>query len=195
MQYDITIKHKPGLLNKADALSRQPGYPQGTSEEEIAFPPPLFVNELTTDDLFLTIEQAQHHHRNALQKQPHLQLLNDLYYYKSRLVVLEDNELRRGVLSLYHDSTTAGHLEIRQTLDAITRSYWWPHLKDSVANYIKGCATCQSTKPRTTKTKTPTSLITAEHTQLPFGTITMDFITKLPQSRGYDSILTITDHD
>ena len=30
---------------------------------------------------------------------------------------------------------------------------------------------------------------------MPFETIAIDFITKLPPSQGYDSILTITDHD
>ncbi len=37
-------------------------------------------------------------------------------------------------------------------------------------------------------------LITPEHT-LPFQTVAMDFITKLPQSGKYNTILTITDHD
>jgi len=30
---------------------------------------------------------------------------------------------------------------------------------------------------------------------LPFQTVAIDFITKLPSSYGYDTILTITDHD
>ncbi len=30
---------------------------------------------------------------------------------------------------------------------------------------------------------------------MPFETVALDFITKLPPSQGYDSILTITDHD
>ncbi len=30
---------------------------------------------------------------------------------------------------------------------------------------------------------------------MPFETIALDFITKLPISQGYDSILTIIDHD
>jgi len=30
---------------------------------------------------------------------------------------------------------------------------------------------------------------------MPFKTVALDFITKLPISQGYDSILTITDHD
>jgi len=29
----------------------------------------------------------------------------------------------------------------------------------------------------------------------PFSTITVDFIVKLPESKGFDSILTITDHN
>jgi hypothetical protein len=30
---------------------------------------------------------------------------------------------------------------------------------------------------------------------MPFETIALDFITKLPESQGYDYILTVTDHD
>ena len=30
---------------------------------------------------------------------------------------------------------------------------------------------------------------------MPFKTVAIDFITKLPVSQGYDSILTVTDHD
>jgi hypothetical protein len=41
----------------------------------------------------------------------------------------------------------------------------------------------------------PLNPITPELDALPFQTIAMDFIVKLPQSEGYDSILTITDHD
>ena len=37
--------------------------------------------------------------------------------------------------------------------------------------------------------------ITPEREALPFQTIALDFIVKLPKSEGYDSILTITDHD
>ena len=138
MQYNITIKHKPGLLNKANALSRRPDYPQGTSKEEIVFPPSLFVNELTIEDTHSTIEAAQEQHKNTLQHLPHLTYCENLYYYNSRLVVLENNELRWGVFSLYHDSTMVGHPGIRQTLDALAKDYWWPNLKMDVTNYIKG---------------------------------------------------------
>jgi hypothetical protein len=37
--------------------------------------------------------------------------------------------------------------------------------------------------------------MTPVHEVLPFQTIALDFIVKLPISNGFDSILTITDHD
>jgi hypothetical protein len=37
--------------------------------------------------------------------------------------------------------------------------------------------------------------IRPEDTTLPFTTIALDFIMKLPNLEGYDTILTITDHD
>ena|SRR6266702_1430326 len=108
---------------------------------------------------------------------------------------MEDNSLRRGVISLYHDSVTAGHLGISKTLWAIGQDYWWPGMKDTVTNYVKGCATCQSCKNNPTNPKPPLFPITTAPHANPFETITLDFITKLPKSQGYDTILTITDHD
>ena len=67
-------------------------------------------------------------------------------------------------------------------------------MRDTVTQYIKGCAQCQMTKSNTTPTKPPLYPITPENT-LPFETIAMDFIVKLPPSSGYDSILTVTDHN
>jgi len=43
--------------------------------------------------------------------------------------------------------------------------------------------------------KPPTNPIPPENYQIPFGTIALNFITKLPNSNGNDTILTITDHD
>jgi hypothetical protein len=68
-------------------------------------------------------------------------------------------------------------------------------MRDHITQYIKGCATCQMNKVNTNPTKPPFYLITPVTDTLPFQTIALDFITKLPESDGYDTILTITDHD
>jgi hypothetical protein len=50
-------------------------------------------------------------------------------------------------------------------------------------------------KVNTNPTKPPLYLITPIPDALPFQTIALNFITKLPVSKGYNTILTITDHD
>ena len=75
----------------------------------------------------------------------------------------------------------------------MTHDYWWPNMKQTIMDYIKGCTTCQSRKNHPTKTKPPLYPIPSESFTLPFTSIAMDFIVKLPTSNSYDTILTITD--
>ena len=77
----------------------------------------------------------------------------------------------------------------------MARYYWWPQLNQDVHEYVKGCAQCQQNKVNTHPQKAPLFPITPTSGALPFQTIAMDFIVKLPESAGFDSILTITDHD
>ena len=74
------------------------------------------------------------------------------------------------------------------------RDYWWPNLKQDIEQYIKGCAACQANKINTHPLK-PTIIPIMPSEGLPFQTVAMDFITKLPKSGKYDTILTIMDHD
>ena len=62
-------------------------------------------------------------------------------------------------------------------------------------DYVKGCANCQRNKVNTHPKKAPLSPIIPKQEALPFQTIAMDFIVKLPESEGFDLILTITDHN
>ena len=60
MQYDFTIKHKLGILNKADALSRRPDYPQNSEEQHMtAFPESMFIDAIQSDTLLPAIQDAQ----------------------------------------------------------------------------------------------------------------------------------------
>ena len=103
--------------------------------------------------------------------------------------------LRRALVELNHDSTTAGHPGIDKTYYALLKQYWWPGCRTFVREYVKGCAICQANKPITHRNNPPIDPITATKGALPFETIAVDFIVKLPLSEGYDSIMTITDHD
>jgi len=151
------------------------------------------------DNLDSKIKLVQYQNQSTLKKWApthNLSLLDGTHWYHgTALVVVADNDLRRGVTSLFHDHETAGHAGITKTLQLISPYYWWPGMKIFVTEYIKGCATCQMTKVNTHPAHPPIFPITPTENARPFETIAMDFITKLPLSGGYDTILTITDTD
>jgi hypothetical protein len=63
MQYRIKIKHKPGVLNKADALSRRLDYPhKPESEWETTFPNSMFIDVASIDMTIPAMMAAQHDH-------------------------------------------------------------------------------------------------------------------------------------
>jgi hypothetical protein len=59
-------------------------------------------------------------------------------------------------------------------------------------NFVEGCATCQQMKPNTHPMTAPLMPIISYATR-PFQQVTMDFITNLPISNGFDSIFIMVD--
>src|SRR5437588_81945 len=107
--------------------------------------------------------------------------------YKGLVYVPNKETLKRKIVQQFHDNLM-GHPGQWKTLELITREYYWPGMTEFVKAYIKGYATCQTTKIR------PPVKVPLKPTEIPEGpweTITMDFITDLPTSKGYDSILTV----
>ena len=80
-------------------------------------------------------------------------------------------------------------------LELTARRYWWPRMAQDVKDYVKGCAECQCNKVNNHAKKAPLSPIFVKPDALPFEMVAMDFIVKLPLLNGYDSVLTVTDHD
>jgi Integrase zinc binding domain/Chromo (CHRromatin Organisation MOdifier) domain len=112
-----------------------------------------------------------------------------------RLVVPDNLTTKQSILEMYHDHKTAGHPGITRTLALIAKDYWWPKMATFMKAYVQGCVVCQSIKSGTTRPKVPLIPIPLKQMHVPFSTIALDLITDLPVSEGYDSILTITDHD
>lgn len=118
-------------------------------------------------------------------------LEDGLILYRGLIYVPNDLELRREVVRSCHDPEIHGHPGRYKTLEIVQRNFWWPGMSKLVQQYVDGCATCQETKNITHPTVQP--LHPTERPNLPFEFITMDFITKLPESNGCDSILVVTD--
>ena len=118
-----------------------------------------------------------------------------LVFFQSRCYVPPDQDLRREVVRRYHDLRPMGHPGQFGTLELLRREYWWPGMSVFVRNYVQGCAACQQSKPNTHPTSPPLMPIPAKANARPFETTTIDFITDLPPSNGFDSIMVMADHD
>ncbi len=69
-----------------------------------------------------------------------------LLMFGGRIYVPDDKDLRRRIMSLYHDSRVAGHPGRAKTLELILRDYWWPQMAQLVGLYTRTCQTCIQNK-------------------------------------------------
>lgn len=118
-----------------------------------------------------------------------------ILYFKKRIFLPGDLNLKQRIVKAHHFPRLMGHPGARKTLVLVKRLFWWPGMSHFVSEYVRGCAFCQQSKVNTHPTIPPTIPIEADKKANPFSTITMDFITGLPQSKGYDALLVIVDYD
>src|SRR5713101_7523620 len=143
----------------------------------------------------LQIIQANGPSKGKRELQPHWSVQDGLILYSRRICLPEDWDLRRLVTSLAHDTIPAGHPGCVKMFDLVQRQYWWSGMRRFVYNYVDGCAICQSTKNLPNQPKAPLHPISPEKDVMPFSTVSLDFITELPLSNGFDAIVVFVDHD
>ncbi|KAI3773911.1 hypothetical protein L1987_48450 [Smallanthus sonchifolius] len=191
--YDCEILYHPGKANVvADALSRK--------EEST----PIRIKAcqlIITPDLLSEISKAQDEalsERNIKRERIVGQQGNldaNAYGVRTRfgrMWIPKIGELRAKILDEAHKSRYSIHPGTNKMYQDLKKEYWWPGMKNDVAEYVSKCLTC--------------SLVKAEH-QKPCGKmqplpipeweweeITMDVITKLPRiAKGNDTIWVIVD--
>lgn len=121
----------------------------------------------------------------------HHMRLEDGLILRNDLIYVPSDELRVKVMQQYHDSAVGGHAGIQKTIELITRTFWWPSLNQFVIKYIQSCETCAMSKSSRHKPYGP--LMPIPIPNHPWKSISLDFITDLPSSAGYDCIMVVVD--
>jgi len=119
------------------------------------------------------------------------QIEKGLVLKEGRVYVPKDEKLRVEILWLHHDMPIAGHGGQWKTVELVTRNYWWSGVTKEVKRYVEGCDQCQRMKNRA---EMPAGKLRPN--QVPeklWQHILVDFIMKLPVSKGHDSILVVCD--
>ena len=98
---------------------------------------------------------------------------------------------RKEILDKEHNSKVAGHFGREKTMELFTRNLNWLNLEEEVREYCNKCDNCQRTKtPRHAKHGL---LHPLELPSLPWNSISIDFITDLPESDGNKNIMVVVD--
>ena len=105
------------------------------------------------------------------------------------MYVSDNNSLCMHIIATHHDSPIAGHPGYQKTQELIERQYYWPGLASDVRLYMSWCDRCARFKGSNTK---PTgSAVPLQPSTMPWVDVSADFITDLPLSNGFNSILTV----
>ncbi|SJL16259.1 uncharacterized protein ARMOST_19779 [Armillaria ostoyae] len=130
------------------------------------------------------IAASLEHERGIIEK-------DGVLYYDNRVYVPCHTALRGKIIAQSHDHITAGHPGVAKMRELVLREYWWPKMKKDVEAYIAGCEMCQRTKSSNQAKAAPLhpNAIPTE----PWTHITIDMITGLPDSNGYDALLVVVD--
>src|ERR1700744_4667113 len=215
MDYNLLWEHVPGNKNiQADALSRRPDHVQADEEEDPMVMPPLITPERIIANVAIRSTLLDLHKKiledlesDAFGQQiitaiksrttpfksdlADWELRDGLIFYQKRIYV--PVSLWKEVVKLYHDTPITGHPGISKLTLMIQKEYFWPRMGGYIKKYVKGCALCQQMKPNTHPARHSLTPIKSE-VDAPFQQVTCDFITDLPPSNGFDSIMVVVDH-
>ena len=113
-------------------------------------------------------------------------------YYKDRVCVPNDSELKKAILEKAHSGSLAMHLGSTKMYQDLKVSYWWSGMKRDVSKFVTKCLVCQKVKA---EHQVPSGLL--QPIRIPerkWDQITMDFVVRLPLTdRKHDSVWVVVD--
>ena len=137
MGYDFEIIDKKGKLNVvADALSRK------NEEVEallcaISIIQPDWITEAR--DVWTLIQNLQQDPSTS----DTFSWKNDSLWYKDRLYLCKNSQLKQKILLELHTSPLGGHSGFLKTYHRVKKEFFWDGLKYNIQNFVAECLVCQ----------------------------------------------------
>ena len=115
-----------------------------------------------------------------------------MLYYKDRVCVPDDNDLRKSILEEAHSGSFAIHPGSTKMYQDLKMSFWWSEMKRDISEFVTKCLVCQRVKA---EHQVPSGLL--QSIRIPewkWDRITMDFVVGLPLTgRKHDSVWVVVD--
>ncbi|KAK3520309.1 hypothetical protein QTP70_020547 [Hemibagrus guttatus] len=98
---------------------------------------------------------------------------------------------RQQVMQWVHKAPSSGHPGIRRSTQLTRRRFWWPSLGSDVEGYVCACSTCA--QARTSRHLLEGLLEPLPIPRCPWSHLSVDFLTDLPDSGGFTTIMVVVD--
>ena len=106
---------------------------------------------------------------------------NGVLYYKDRVCVPDDNDLRKAILEKAHSGSFSIYPVSTKMYQDFKMSFWWSEMKIDVLEFVTKCLVCQRVKA---EHKVPSGLLQPIRIlKWKLDQITMDFLVGLPLTR------------
>lgn len=112
-----------------------------------------------------------------------------LLLYRDLIYVPDSEPIKVRILQSAHDSVEVAHPGQAKTLEIIQRDFFWPKMREFINEYIRSCDMCQRAKA---VHHSKYGLL--QNLPIPTGpwrSLSMDHITDLPESNGFNCILVV----
>ncbi|MBW0585671.1 hypothetical protein O181_125386, partial [Austropuccinia psidii MF-1] len=116
---------------------------------------------------------------------------SQLLLFKDWVVVPNDPTIQLSILQKCHDSPLDGHPGQEKTLKLVKQDFQWSRMTQFIKDYVSSCQQCSRNK--NIHHKKFGFLKPLPIPNGPWICLSMDFITQLPLSNSFDSILVIVD--
>ncbi|MBW0482957.1 hypothetical protein O181_022672 [Austropuccinia psidii MF-1] len=116
---------------------------------------------------------------------------SQLLFFKNWVVFPNDPTIQLSILQKRHDSPLAGHPGQEKTLKLVKQVFHWSGMTQFIKDYVSSCEQCSRNKNIHHK-----KFGLLKPLPIPYGPwifLSMDFITQLPLSNSFDSIMVLVD--